>query len=118
MAKLVKNKKETSSKQTKASEPKKRATKKDKKAVDLEKSDDEQDDSEGTEEQEIPNDNGHNENRSTLLDDCDKAFGTHDLYKILDLDKSKATSTDSNTFFSNYLKSLTKNLLLISFIIS
>jgi hypothetical protein len=98
MAKLVKSKKETNGKQSKTAEPKKRATKKDKKAVDLENSDQEDDDNDEDQDDGLPNDNGHNENRSTLLDDCLKAFGNNDLYKILDLDKSKATQTDSNYF--------------------
>ncbi len=102
MAKLVKTKKDTNGKQTKTSESKKRATKKDKKVVDLDNSDQEDDNDEESEEQEMENDNGHNENRSTLLDDCKTTFGTHDLYKILDLDKSKATQTDSNSFQNSF----------------
>lgn len=98
MAKLVKQKKASNAKETKTTASKTRAAKNSKKVVDLEKSDND-DDNESEDQQEIPTENGHNENRSTLLDDCEKAFGTHDLYKILDVVKGKATPNDSEYFF-------------------
>ena len=85
MAKLVQSKKETNSNK-KAAAAKKTSSKKTTEKVEQEtESESESDDGE----------NGHSETKSTLLDDCSNAFGTKDLYKLLGLDKSKATQADS-----------------------
>lgn len=84
MAKLVQSKKETNSNK-KAAAAKKTSSKKTTEKVEQEtESESESDDGE----------NGHSETKSTLLDDCSNAFGTKDLYKLLGLDKSKATQAD------------------------
>ena len=45
----------------------------------------------------------HQEIKSTFLSECEKAFGTSDLYQILNIDKNRADLTTSTCVFKMIL---------------
>jgi hypothetical protein len=93
MAKLGKSKSAAAGKNSKSASSTKQSN--GKKVVDLNKEEEnEMESSEGNEVDDETADQNQ-EKKSNLLKECQKLFGSTDLYKIFDLEKSKATKNDS-----------------------